>query len=113
MSESWRGHTVEDRRRIVETIRLRALDELRSVKSLVVEYGISTATYQNWKRALGVGGASPTPTAPSFRPVEVTALVPTFTPTTTATLALVTKSGHRIEGLSLEQATQLIRALEC
>jgi hypothetical protein len=93
----------------VETIRRRSVEERRTLGSLVAEFGISMSTYQNWKRALELSSAGPT----TFRPVEVTALVPTFTPTTTSALTLVTKSGHRIEGLSLEQAAQLVRALEC
>jgi hypothetical protein len=109
LSESWRVQTAEDRRRVVETICQRSVEEQRSIASLVVEYGISTATYQNWKRAMGFGA----PGVPSFRPVEVKELVPTFASATTATLTLVTASGHRIEGLSLEQAAQLVRSLEC
>jgi hypothetical protein len=49
--EQWRRHTAEDRARVVETIRRRAAAESRSVSSLVAEYKISQATYQNWLRA--------------------------------------------------------------
>lgn len=108
MPEPWRRHTAEDRARVVETIRRRAAAESRSVSSLVAEYGISPATYQNWRRALDDATQ-----VPAFRPVEVTALVPAFAPTPTATLTLVSSGGHRIEGLTVEQAGQLLRALEC
>lgn len=86
------------------------MEESRTVKSLLGEYGITEGTYQNWKRALGA-----TNEPPGFRPVEVTALVPRpVTPTAIgSTLTLLTKGGHRIEGLSVEQAAQLLRSLEC
>ena len=108
MPEPWKRHTAEDRARIVETIRRRAAAETRSVKSLVAEYGISSATYQNWRRALDDATQ-----APAFRPVEVTALVPVFTSSSNTVLTLVSKGGHRVEGLNVEQAGQLLRALEC
>ena len=110
MSHSWKGRTDEERRQIVEAVRRRSVEESRTVKSLLAEYGISEATYQNWKRALGISGNQP-----GFRPVEVTALVPRpVTPGAIGSvLTLVTKSGHRIDGLTVEQAAQLLRSLEC
>lgn len=107
MPEPQKRHPVEDRARIVEELRRRSLAEDRSVKSLVAEYGISEATYQNWRRA-----KDDAERYPSFRPVEVTALVPALAPAVSATLTLVSKSGHRVEGLTVEQAGQILRVLE-
>lgn len=108
MPEPQKRHPAEDRARIVEDIRRRSLAENRSVKSLVADYGISEATFQNWRRAIDDAVRFP-----EFRPVEVTALVPALAPALVTALTLVSKSGHRLEGLTVEQAGQLLRILEC
>lgn len=70
------------------------------------EVGISEKSYRKW-----TADAVPPPT---MRPVEITALVPvapTAAAPAKAELALVAPGGYRIEGLSVEMAAELLRAL--
>jgi transposase-like protein len=97
-----------------------------SLKSACQGVGISDKSYRKWKDA----PAAPLP----MRVVEVTALVPVATalaivpPTGPAlagrepggapaaldsALTLVAPGGYRIEGLGIESAAQLLRALAC
>jgi hypothetical protein len=75
--------------------------------------GISHDSYLRWREEL---------TPPAMRPVEITALVPvgspaevsaaaTPAPMTTSGLVVVTPAGYRIEGLGVETAARLLRAL--
>lgn len=76
------------------------------VQAACREVGISEKSYRKWSN-----DAAPPPT---MRPVEITALVPVApTPTAPAKpeLALVAPGGYRIEGLSVEAAAELLRAL--
>lgn len=89
----------------------------RSIVDACKAAGISTDSYRKWAAA-----AAP---APAMRPVEVTALVPAppsppalaLAPPRPAPaperLTLVAPSGHRIEGLAVETAAALLRALAC
>lgn len=97
--------TSDERRQIVEDIQRRSEAEGRSMRSVAREYGISIATYHNWNRALR---KQPEASIPAFRPVAVTALVPASKPTA---LSVVTPAGYRVEGLTIEDAAKLLRAL--
>lgn len=76
------------------------------IQAACCEVGISEKSYRKW-----MADAAPPPT---MRPVEITALVP-VSPTAAAPptpqLALVAPGGYRIEGLSVEMAAELLRAL--
>lgn len=86
------------------------VDQLRSagmgVLAACKKVGISEKSYRKWTE-----DAAP---PPAMRPVEITALVP-IAPAASAPanseLALVAPGGYRIEGLSVEAAAQLLRAL--
>jgi transposase-like protein len=80
------------------------------------QVGISDSSYRKWRDEMGP--------PPAMRPVEVTALVPvtptalTLAPPRSAaafeagsTLVLVAPGGYRIEGLGVETAAALLRAL--
>lgn len=91
-----------------ERIRLE-VDRLRSaglgIRAACREVGVSEKSYRKWR-----ADAAPPPT---MRPVAITALVP-VTPvaaTIRPELALVAPGGYRIEGLSVEMAAELLRAL--
>ena len=111
---------------VAEVDRLRG--ESPNLKEACRKVGISDKSYRRWKEDL-----APTP---AMRPVEVTALVPApptamviappvpaptpeAPPVTTVTVAnataltLVAPGGYRIEGLAVETAAQLLRALAC
>ena len=67
--------------------------------------GISLKSLRRWRDE---------PRTPQFRPVEVTALVPIATPEKEAprpSLCLVAPGGYRVDGLTLEDAAALLRAL--
>lgn len=83
------------------------------------EVGVSDKTYRKWRE-----DAAP---PPAMVPVEVTALVPVAPVATPSALTLappqpvseperltlVTPGGYRVEGLGVEAAAQLLRALAC
>ena len=107
-------YTDADRARLVSEVeRLRA--DGQAIEPACRLAGISVKSYRKW-RPEGVS-------ALAMRPVEVTALVPiaasamSFVPSRppaiTPALALVAPGGYRIEGLSIEAAAQLLRALAC
>jgi len=99
----------ERERLLVEVDRLRGRGH--GVRSACRTAGISEKSYRNWKAA-----AAP---ALPMRVVEVTALVPTVAtalallpPKSVApTLTLVAPGGYRIEGLAVETAAALLKAL--
>lgn len=97
-----RQHGSAERRRIVAEIQRRREAEGRGVRSLAAEYGISENTYYNWLRAECLGTEVP------FRSVEITALVPVIP---ASTVSLMSPGGYRVEGLSVEDAARLLRAL--
>lgn len=101
-----------DRERLViEVDGLRAQGQ--SVKAACQAVGISDKSYHKWKR----GAVAHLP----MRMVEVTALVPVPTVATALTLVsprpappvltLVAPGGYRIEGLGVDTAAKLLRAL--
>lgn len=115
-----------ERGRLVSEIDRRRA-EGASVKAACLAVEVSEKSYRRWKE-----DAAPPPT---MRPVEVTSLVPA--PPTALTLAppivapasepltvvavaeatpaltLLAPGGYRIEGLAIETAAQLLRALAC
>lgn len=93
---------------------LAGVDRLRAegqyIEAACKQLGIAETTYRRWRSQLR---------PPAMRPVEVTALVPaaplTIAPQrpvpTAEPLVLVAPGGYRIEGLSVESAAALLRAL--
>jgi len=107
-----RVYSPSDRVELVATVeRLRG--EGQAVDAACRAAGISIKSYRKWRE-----DAAP-PLA--MRPVTITSLVPTaatalsFVPSRPAALspplALVAPGGYRVEGLSIETAAQLLRAL--
>jgi hypothetical protein len=101
--QSLKSPARSDRAGIVAAIDRRRREEGRSLASLVAEYGISTSSYYLWRRE----GEADSP-GQAFRPVAVTALVPAARG---AGLSVVSPGGYRVEGLSVEDAARLLRAL--
>lgn len=101
----------ERERLMCEVDRLRA--EGRRVLAACREVGISEKSYRKWRDE-----AAP---MPAMRPVDVTALVPAASaalelavpkPAAATALTLVAPGGYRIEGLGVEGAAALLRALQ-
>lgn len=110
---------------------LAAVDDHRakglSVKAACRRVGVAEKSYRKWREA----GVPP----PAMRPVEVTALVPVTldaptalaepmsaglptahvrpAPEMPAGLSLVAPGGYRLEGLAVETAVAVLRALAC
>lgn len=113
-----RTYTMEEKVALVSEIERRYRAGEGTLGSIARSLGTSDTSYHNWVRA-GIG-ATPAP-APVMRPVEVTALVPVAPSTlslvaphvasVTETLTLVSPSGYRVEGLAIESAAALLRAL--
>jgi len=81
----------------------RRAQEGRNAQELSAELGISTWSYYNWKRRLAIE------VAPVLRPV---AIVESFTPQSPVPQpVLVSPSGYRVEGLTVEGVAQLLRQL--
>ena len=94
-----------------ERERLKAeVDRLRQsgmgIKLACQSVGISDKSYHKWS----LNTESP---APAMRPVEITALVttPQLASVPVSGLTLVAPGGYRVEGLSIETAAGLLRAL--
>lgn len=107
-------YTHEQKVALVTEIERRVLAGRGSLRAIAAELGTCDASYNNWIRA---GIKAPVPT---MRPVEVTALVPvgpsalTLVPPAKAApaqLTLVAPGGYRLEGLCVETAAALLRAL--
>ncbi|HBN07275.1 MAG TPA: hypothetical protein DD435_01060 [Cyanobacteria bacterium UBA8530] len=83
-------------------------DEGHGLLSACRVVGISGKSFHRWKGL----AASP----PAMRPVEFTAMVPILPVITSKpvieTLTLIAPGGYRIEGMSIESAASLLRALE-
>ena len=84
-----------------------------SLQAIASRLGTCEASYHNWTKA-GIRPVRPVDEVP-LRPVEVTALVPVTeqepaAPSRTP-LSLVAPGGYRLEGLSVESAAALLRAL--
>lgn len=99
-----RQYSPEEREQVrAEVDRLRG--EGLGLEAACKAVGIAETTYRKWR-----DDATPL----TLRPVEVTALVPLAHPTPAPAalgLTLVAPSGYRIEGLAVETAAQLLRAL--
>lgn len=122
-----RTYTVEERTALVTEIERRHRAGEGTLRQIAAAAGITDYTYYNWIK----GGIRPL----HMRPVEVTAVVPTapmaveiapaaappvpVPPAATSVtvqaaaspLVLVAPGGYRIEGLGVETAAQLLRAL--
>ena len=106
----------EERARLVAEIQARCESGM-DVRRACLAVGISEHRYYKWRRQL----APP----PTMRPVEVTAMVPVAptalalapahpsseTPSQVPGLVLVAPGGYRVEGLVVESAAWLLRAL--
>jgi hypothetical protein len=109
-----REYSLAEREKLVaEVTRLRA--DGQSLRSACDAAEVSPKSFRKWQAAVGF--------SPVLRPVEVTALVP-MAPASAAmalvaptsaraveTLTLVAPGGYRIEGLTIESAVALLRAL--
>lgn len=100
-----RQFTAAEREQLrLEVERLR--DEGMSLEAACKAVGIAETSYRRWR-----DDAMPL----TLRPVEVTALVPAAmaaeAPAAPQPLTLVAPGGYRIEGLAVETAAQLLRAL--
>jgi len=96
-------YTDGERWALVNEIDRRRAQEGRNAQELSAELGISTWSYYNWKRRLAIE------VAPVLRPV---AIVESFTPQSPVPQpVLVSPSGYRVEGLTVEGVAQLLRQL--
>lgn len=70
---------------------------------VALELGVRQQTLAHWLRSA----------TPSIRPVRIAASEssPAITPTSSSRPVLVLASGHRVEGLDVEQLVTLVRAL--
>lgn len=106
-----RPYAQEERDRLIAEIE-RLRHDGQSIVGACRAVGISDKSYRKWIE-------KPDP-QPSMRPVEVTALVPVTStamtlvapkPTPVESLTLVAPGGYRIEGLDVQAAAVLLRAL--
>jgi hypothetical protein len=84
-----------------------AVEGGESLGSVAAELGVAAGTLSRWLEA---------PPARSWRAVEVVAepepaAVSPVEPSSPAGLVLITSQGHRLEGLSLDEAAVLLEAL--
>lgn len=93
----------EDRERLIPQIRQR-LDAGATVKEAARAVGVSAKSWYRWMR---MAAAEPESSPTAFRPVELTSELAVQT----SGLSLLTPGGYRVEGLSVETAIQLLRAL--
>ena len=110
-------YTVEERVALVTEIQRRFATGEGSIRAIATSLGTTDTSYHNWVRA----GVRP-PDSPPMRPIEVTALVPagpaalTLAPAPKAApvpLTLLAPGGYRLEGLDVQAAADLLRALSC
>lgn len=105
-----RVYSPADRERLLSEVERRR-GEGKSIDAACRAVGISVKSFRSWRV-----DAAP---APIMRPVEVTALVPVAPPAAALTIAtradqtltLLAPSGYRVEGLRIETAAALLRAL--
>jgi transposase-like protein len=98
-----RAYPQEERRRLLAEVE-RLLEEGKTLAEACRVAGISDESYRRWKLDAH----------PVIRPVEITALVPILSEprrTSPDTLTLSAPGGYRLEGLSIESAAALLRAL--
>jgi transposase len=87
-----------------------------TVKAVVERLGVSEPTLQAWRRGQTPGSKktrSSEPRATPLRPVVVHPPKVHAPPPVATTFAVVSPQGWRVEGLSLEEAAQLLRRLAC
>ncbi|MDB5096108.1 MAG: hypothetical protein JWM80_529 [Cyanobacteria bacterium RYN_339] len=116
--------THEEKVRLVTEIERRYREGGGSLRAIAASVGATDSNYYNWLRA----GIRPVGPLPAMRQVEVTALVPVApaavtvvtvaapapTPSAPApALNLVAPGGYRLEGLGIESAAALLKALAC
>lgn len=98
-------YTPEERERLVaEVERLLAAGHI--VEAACRAVGIGEKSFRTWRAARRT---APLP----MREVSVTALVPALPAAPAATFAVVAPGGYRVEGLGVEDAARLLRALAC
>ncbi len=98
-----RPYSAADRERLKGEVE-RLLGDGKNLQAACQAVGISTKSFRKW-----CTDAEP---APILRPVELTTTIPSPTCASASTgLSLVSPGGFRIEGLTVETATQLLRAL--
>ncbi len=111
------AYTTEERVALVTEIQRRFAAGEGSLRAIAASLGTTDTSYHNWVRA-GIRPAG----VPAMRQLEVTALVPagpaalTLAPAPKAApvpLTLVAPGGYRLEGLDVEAAAALLRALSC
>ena len=93
----WVRYSTEERSRLLDQARQR-FQEGASVRVVADELGISYETLRRWRQA-----------SSGIKPVRVRR--ENSSGPTPRSLSLVTGSGVRVEGLSVEEAAQLLRAL--
>lgn len=103
--------TVRSRRRFTPQERKQLLDEVRrrlaagaSVATATQELGLSESCWYNWTCA------EKSQSVP-LRPVEIIVPVALPSPSAPTSLSLVVPGGYRLEGLSIEAAVALLKAL--
>jgi hypothetical protein len=101
------GRYPEELRSEAVSLARAAMDGGASLGSVAVELGVGAGTLSRWLEA---------PSARSWRAVEVVAepevaAVSPVEPFSSPGLVLITSRGHRLEGLSLDEATALLEAL--
>lgn len=110
-------YTTEERVALVTEIQRRFAAGEGSLRAIAASLGTTDTSYHNWVKA-GLRPAG----VPAMRALEVTALVPAgpsalaLAPAPKAApvpLTLVAPGGYRLEGLDVETAAALLRALAC
>lgn len=96
-SQERRRPSADEKGRLVAEIRRRR-DAGEPIQSVALAVGLHENTCYRWLRETE---------APTFRPVEVVVAEPVAQ----VALSLVAPSGHRVEGLDVETAARLLRAL--
>ncbi|MBM3271121.1 MAG: transposase [Candidatus Sericytochromatia bacterium] len=97
-SRSRRRVSADEKERLVAEMRHRR-DRGESIQAVALATGLHENTCYRWLRR---------PVMPAFRPVEVVVAEPAPPPR----LSLTAPGGYRIEGLDVETAARLLRALE-
>jgi transposase-like protein len=98
-----RAYPQEERQRLLAEVE-RLLEEGKTLAEACRMTGISDESYRRWKLEAH----------PVIRPVEITALVPIIPDSRRSSpeaLTLTAPGGYRLEGLSIESAAALLRAL--
>lgn len=105
-----RGYSPEERSRILEAIR-RRIRRGQGVLEAAVAEGISDGTYYNWIRAEKDMFEPPTMRPVALVPAPSLALTVSAPQASPPPLTIVAPGGYRVEGLTIESAAALLRAL--